>query len=183
MSISLFEIKSMSFFDFLLIMISTSLEGVKAWAIEHLLLDLAAVRAPGHQKDLRLERGLGPIRVELVIVIVDTISAVIRVSILLMQVVQKVLVAVVAVAHLWREAVFIKDISGKIGIASKTHRLNLNHPSLDDKGGIPVLLALLDLLVGNEKVTLLLYFWYNSGNHSGWPHRTHAFFIQILRLS
>ena len=81
-------------------MISTSLEGVKAGAIEHLLLDLAAVRAPGHQKDLRLERGLGPIRVELVIVIVDTISAVIRVSILLMQVVQKVLVAVVAVAHL-----------------------------------------------------------------------------------
>ena len=106
MSISLLEIKSMSSFDFLLIMIPTSLEGVKAWAIEHLLLDLAAVRAPGHQKDLRLERGLGPIRVELVIVIVDTISAVIRVSILLMQVVQKVLVAVVAVAHLWRDAVF-----------------------------------------------------------------------------
>jgi len=129
MSISLLEIKSMSSFDFLLIMIPTSLEGVKAWAIEHLLLDLAAVRAPGHQKDLRLERGLGPIRVELVIVIVDTISAVIRVSILLMQVVQKVLIAVVAVAH----------------------RLNLNHPSLDDKGGIPVLLALLDLLVRNER--------------------------------
>ena len=42
------------------------------------------------------------------------------------------------------------NISTKTGIASKTHRLDLNHSSLDDKGGIPVLLALLDLLVGNE---------------------------------
>ena len=81
-------------------MTHTSLEGVKARAVEHLLLDLAAVRAPGHQEDLGLECGLRPIRVELVIVVVDTVSAVICVSVLLVQVVQEVLVAIVAVAHL-----------------------------------------------------------------------------------
>ena len=40
----------------------------------------------------------------------------------------------------------------------KTHRLHLNHPSLDDEGGIPVLLALLDLLVGNFGESEMLYF-------------------------
>ena len=145
-------------------MTHTSLEGVKARAVEHLLLDLAAVRAPGHQEDLGLEGGLGPIRVELVIVVVDTVSAVVCVTVLLVQVVQKVLVAVVAVAHLWMQPL---NISTKPGIASKTHRLDLNHPSLDDKGGISVLLALLDLLVGNQGSSYSCTFGGSphSGNH------------------
>ena len=84
------------------LMISTSLEGIKAGAVEHLLLNLAAVRAPGHEENLGLESSLGPVRVELVVVVVDTISAVICISILLVQVIQKVLVTVIPVAHLWR---------------------------------------------------------------------------------
>jgi len=101
-----------------------SLEGVEAWAIEHLLLDLAAVRAPRHQEDLRLEGGLRPVGVELIIIVIDAVTTVVSVPVLLVQVVQKVLIAVVPVSN----------------------RFDLDHPSLDHKGGIPVLLAFLNLL-------------------------------------
>ena len=79
----------------------TSLEGVETWAVKHLLLDLAAVRAPRHQEDLRLEGGLRPVGVELIIIVIDAVTTVVSVPVLLVQVVQKVLVAVVPVSNLW----------------------------------------------------------------------------------
>ena len=68
----------------------SSLESVKTGGVQHLLLDLGAVRAPAHQEQLALEGGLGAVRVELIVVVVQAVPAVLVVPLLLVEVQQEV---------------------------------------------------------------------------------------------
>ena len=77
-----------------------SLESVKTGGVQHLLLDLGAVRAPGHQEQLALEGGLRPVGVELVVVVVQSIPAVLAVSLLLVEVNQEIRVGAITDSNL-----------------------------------------------------------------------------------
>ena len=78
----------------------TSLQCVEAGAVEHLLLDLGAVWTPAHEEDLGLKGRLGAVRVELVVVVVDAVTTVVRVTVRLVEVCQEVTVTVVTISHL-----------------------------------------------------------------------------------
>ena len=77
-----------------------SLESVETGGVQHLLLDLGAVRAPAHQEQLALEGGLSPVRVELVVVVVQAVPTVLTLALLLVEVHQEVGVGTVTDSNL-----------------------------------------------------------------------------------
>ena len=81
------------------------LEGVEGGGVQHLLLDLGAVRAPAHQEQLALEGGLSPVRVELVVVVVQAVPAVLVVSLLLVEVNQEIRVGAVTDSNLGNNSI------------------------------------------------------------------------------
>ena len=77
-----------------------SLESVKTGGVQHLLLDLGTVRAPAHEEELALEGGLRSVGVELVVVVVQSIPAVLAVSLLLVEVNQEIRVGAITDSNL-----------------------------------------------------------------------------------
>ena len=64
------------------------------------LIPLSSVHSPGHEEELGPVRGLGPLCLLDVVVVVDGVAAVVVVAVLDLQVGQELIVAVVAVAGL-----------------------------------------------------------------------------------
>ena len=58
--------------------------------IQHLLLDFSPIGTPAHQEQLGLECGLSAVRVELVFVVVESVSAVFALPLLLVEIFKEV---------------------------------------------------------------------------------------------
>ena len=79
------------------------LERVKRRRVDHLLLDLGRVGAPGHEEELGAERGLRALSLDHVVVVVDGVPAIVVVAVLDLKVIQKGFVRIIARAGLKEE--------------------------------------------------------------------------------